>query len=114
MEGGSYSASELNAARTLAARGHNVVLRPPVGTRAAGGTSDLLVNGARYDVYTPTTANANRIISAIAKKNTQAQGVVLDLANTPVTSGELGNVLGRVQGAGATNIVDIIILGGPK
>ncbi|MBP5107925.1 hypothetical protein, partial [Pseudomonas protegens] len=55
-------------------------MRRPVGTRAEGKTSDLLVNGVSYDVYTPATGNADRIISAIAKKNTQAEGVVLDLS----------------------------------
>lgn len=112
LPGGDYSPSELSSARALADAGHNVVLRPPTGTREAGGTSDLLVNGVRYDVYTPTTSNANRIISAIAKKNSQAEGVVLDLSQTSVTRAELGNVLERVRGAGATNIQDVIILGG--
>ena len=87
------------------------MLRSPVGTRAGGGTSDLLVNGMPYDVYTPTTSNPNRIVSAIASKNTQAQGVVLDLRNSPVTLEQLGNVLQRVRGAGATNITDIKIIG---
>jgi filamentous hemagglutinin len=65
-----------------------------------------------YDVYTPTTGNADRIISAIAKKNKQAEGIVLDLRQTTVTRAQLGDVLKRVQGAGATNIKDIIIFGG--
>ena len=111
IPGGIYSPSELSSAQALADAGHNVILRPPVGTRSAGGTSDLLVDGIRYDVYTPTTANANRIISAIAKKNSQAEGIVLDLGATSVTRAELGNVLERVRGAGATNIKDVIILG---
>ncbi|RKH58337.1 hypothetical protein [Corallococcus llansteffanensis] len=112
LPGGNYSPSELNSARALADAGSNVVLRPPRGTREAGGTSDLLVNGVPYDVYTPTTSNANRIVSAIAKKNSQAEGVVLDLSQTSVTRAELGNVLERVRGAGATHIQDVIILGG--
>ncbi|WP_434347080.1 hypothetical protein ACN6A1_01645 [Myxococcus virescens] len=112
IPGGSYSPSELNSAQALADAGRNVVLRPPVGTRTAGGTSDLLVDGVRYDVYTPTTTNANRIISAIAKKNSQAEGIVLDLSQTSVTRAQLGNVLERVRGVGANNIRDVIILGG--
>jgi len=60
----------------MAAQGKKVELRSPVGTRVEGNTSDLLVDGVRYDVYTPTTGNAGRIISAIAKKNTQAEGIV--------------------------------------
>jgi len=52
------------------------------------------------------------IISSIAKKNTQASGIVLDLSNTSVTKEQLGNVLKRVQGAGAKNIKDIKIIGG--
>jgi filamentous hemagglutinin len=65
-------------------------------------------------VYTPTTSNPSRIISAIAKKNSQVQGggVVLDLSGTSVTRAQLGDVLKRVQGAGATGIKDIVIIGG--
>jgi filamentous hemagglutinin len=104
-------ASERVAAEHMAGLGRNVELRDPVGTRAGGGTSDLLVDGVPYDVYTPTSANPNRIISAIAKKNDQATGIVVDLSNSPVTADQLGNVLGRVNGAGATNITDIVIIG---
>ena len=111
IEDGEFSASEIRSAIFLAGRGRNVVLRNPVGTRAGGGTSDLLVDGVRYDVYTPKTKNASRIISAIAKKNDQAEGIVLDLAESPVSLSDLGNVLARVRGAGATNINDIVIVG---
>jgi hypothetical protein len=109
---GTYSASEKAAAQHMADLGNEVTLRPPTGTRAGGGTSDLLVNGTRYDVYTPTTGNPDRIISAIAKKNSQAEGIVLDLSQTSVTQAQLGDILRRVQGAGATNIKNIVIIGG--
>lgn len=49
-------------------------------------------------------------MSAIAKKNQQAQGIVLDLSNSGVTSEQLGDILKRVNNAGAKNIKDIIIL----
>jgi len=55
-----------------------------------------LLDGRGYDIYTPTTVNPNRIISAIAKKNAQAEGVVLDLSATSVTRSQLGNILERV------------------
>ncbi|MFJ3410377.1 CdiA C-terminal domain-containing protein [Pseudomonas protegens] len=80
-------------------------MRRPVGTRAEGKTSDLLVNGVSYDVYTPATGNADRIISAIAKKNTQAEGVVLDLSRRTVTREQLGDVLRRVNGSGAKKLM---------
>lgn len=104
-----YSASELNAAQHIAKLGNSVILRPPSNVAR---TSDLLVNGMPYDVYTPITSNANRIISAIAHKSSQAQGIVLDLSRTSVTAQDLGNILARVQGTGAKNIVDIVIIGG--
>ena len=109
---GTFSKSEIEAAWHMAAQGKSVVLRSPSGTRAAGGTSDLLVDGVRYDVYTPTTSNANRIVSAIARKNSQAEGIVLDLSGSSVTRDQLGNLLRRVNGAGAANIRDIVILEG--
>lgn len=109
-QGGKFSSSEIIAAEYMQSLGNKVVLRSPSGTRAAGATSDLLVNGINYDVYTPTTNNAGRIISAIAKKNGQTTGVVLDLSQTSLTVKELGNVLNRVQGTGAKNIKDVIII----
>ena len=110
---GHFSESEINAAKYVHSQGNDVELRMPTGTRAEGGTSDLLVNGKTYDVYTPETSNPNRIISAIAKKNSQASGVVLDLSKTSVTEEELGDVLKRVQGSGAKNIKDIIVIPKP-
>ncbi|GAB4199030.1 MAG: hypothetical protein Tsb002_34260 [Wenzhouxiangellaceae bacterium] len=41
----------------------------------------------------------------------QAQGIVVDLSNTTVNVDDLGDVLKRVNGAGATNITEIIIIG---
>src|SRR5690606_9413014 len=110
QSGGSFPASEVAAAEYMQSLGHNVILRSPTGTRAAGATSDLLVSGINFDVYTPTTNNASRIISAIAKKNSQTTGVVLDLSQTSVTAKQLGNVLGRVQGTGASNIKSVVIM----
>jgi hypothetical protein len=107
-----YSISELRAAQYMANQGNDVVLRPVINGGNLGRTSDLLVNGVRYDVYTPTTGNPSRIISAIAKKNSQASGIVLDLSNTSVSIADLGNILYRVNKAGATNIIDIVIIGG--
>ncbi|WP_379138279.1 RHS repeat-associated core domain-containing protein [Paenibacillus sp. sgz500958] len=112
--GGNFSASEISAAKYMQQLGNKVVLRNPVGTRAGGGTSDLLVNGMNYDVYTPTTNNVSRIISAMASKNSQTTGIVLDLSQTSVTAEQLGNALARVRGsisaAGKTpNITDIVI-----
>lgn len=110
IKGGVYSQSEVNAANYMRNLGHNVILRPPNGTRAAGGTSDLLVNGVNYDVYTPIINNVNRIVSQTASKNTQTVGVVIDLSKTNVKPAQLSNILQRVQGAGATNIKDIIVI----
>ena len=115
IDGGEYSASEIDAAHYMADLGNDVVLRPPVGTRANGQTSDLLVNGINYDVYTPITTNPSSIIRAITKKNTQTVGVVLDLSKTTVTVDDLGNILARVKGAiektgGTCNIKDIVVM----
>jgi len=110
-----FSQTEINAARYMAEQGHDVVLRPPVGTRLDGGTSDLLVNGINYDVYTPKTSNVSRIVGGIASKNSQTTGVVLDLSQTSATADDFANVLQRVQGsirAGGkeVNITDIVIM----
>ena len=44
--------------------------------------------------------------------NDQASGIVLDLTNTIVTQSDLGDILQRIQGAGATSITDIRVIGG--
>lgn len=103
------SASELRSAKHMQAKGYNIELRDPVNT-GLGRTSDLLINGVPYDVYTPRTNSIDRIVSAIAKKGNQATGVVLDLTETNIEAHQLENILTRVQGAGAKQITDIIIL----
>jgi filamentous hemagglutinin len=114
VDGGNYSESELNAARTLAGQGYDVVLRPPVGTRVDGGTSDLLINGVRYDVYTPDSSNPNTIFENMIKKNNQAVGLFVDLTNTTVTPEDLGgaNVVSVLNASGASNIIDVIFYTG--
>ncbi|WP_428037165.1 hypothetical protein [Chryseobacterium nepalense] len=78
--------------------------------KCEGRTSDLLINGISYDVYTPETSNISSIVRAIRNKNTQCNGVVLDLSKTSIKALDLGNLLKRVQGAGAKNINDIVIM----
>lgn len=108
--------SELKAAQYFVKKGKNVILRNPVGERSPGGkTSDLVVNGVNYDVYTPKTSNIGRIVGAVAEKNDQAKAIVIDLSKTTVKPEELSNILKRVEGsikAGGkeVNIKEIIIL----
>ncbi len=108
--GSGFSASELGAAEALAGQGRNVVLREASGV---GRTSDLLVDGVPYDVYTPTTGSLDRIVSSIASKGSQVNGggVVLDLSKSSLSGVDASELLTRVQGV-TPNISDIIILGG--
>jgi hypothetical protein len=105
------SASELRAARYLAGLGKDVILRDPVGTRAGGGTSDLLVDGVRWDVYTPKTANPDRIVSQVASKGSQVLGggVIIDLSETTVSADQLGNIQSRVAGTGG-RVSQIVVM----
>lgn len=77
-------------AEQLASQGRNVVLSQA--DSAAGRTSDLLLDGIPYDVYTPTTGNLDRIVSSIASKGSQVRGggVVLDLSKSSLTPGQVG------------------------
>jgi len=109
-QGGKYSASEIKAANYMKDLGNDVTLRLPTGTRAGGCTSDLLVNGVNYDVYTPITSNPDRIISAIAGKKDQTVGIVLDLSLTNVSASQLGDVMARLKGKGVTTITNVIIM----
>jgi hypothetical protein len=94
----------------MARRGYDVVLRDTVNVEGVR-TSDLLLNGSiSADVYIPITTNSNRKISAIAKKNSQASQVIVDLSRTNLTPKDFGNVVKRVQNAGGTNIKSIIFI----
>jgi RHS repeat-associated protein len=108
--GEGFSDSELYAARTLSAQGRNVVLREATGV---GRTSDLLVDGVPYDVYTPTTGSLDNIVSAIASKGSQVNGggVVLDLSRSPLTSVDRAALRARVRGV-TNKVSDIIVIGG--
>ncbi|SDG36968.1 SpvB/TcaC N-terminal domain-containing protein [Epilithonimonas hungarica] len=107
---GSFSASEISAARYMAGRGSKVILRDVIEGGAQGRTSDLLVDGLTYDVYTPKTSSVKSIVSAIRSKNSQAQGIVVDLSESSLKPSDLNNILKRVQGAGAKNIKDIVVM----
>ncbi|QGQ18436.1 hypothetical protein GC089_03160 [Cellulomonas sp. JZ18] len=106
------SPSETRAAEHMASLGRDVVLRDPVpGASRGSGTSDLLVDGVQWDVYTPTTRNPSAIISAIAKKGSQVPGggVVVDLSSTSVTAAQLGDVAARVAGTGS-RVREVILM----
>jgi RHS repeat-associated protein len=89
-----FSRSELNSAMWMAEEGNSVVLREAAKATRGKGTSDLLVNGDPWDVFTPTSANPRSVAPAIAKKGNQAPRVVVDLSETSVTSEVLGGVAG--------------------
>ncbi len=96
---GVFSQSERKAAEYMSNLGKNVKLRQPVGQRFVDGrTSDLDVDGVTYDVLTPITNNPAQILSAIAAKNTQARGIVVDLSKSGVEPAALGDVMKRVKG----------------
>ena len=108
----SASASEVRAAEFMADRGRNVVLRDPVAGAARGtATSDLLVDGVQWDVYTPTSTKPTNIIRAIAKKGDQVKGggVVLDLSKSSVTAADLGDIMGRVTNS-TSRVSDVVVL----
>ena len=87
-------------------------MRDPVAGAARGsGTSDLLVNGVQWDVYSPVSSNPSAIISAIAKKGSQVPGggVVVDLSGTSVSAADLGDVAARVAGTGS-RVGQVVIL----
>jgi hypothetical protein len=115
--GESFSPSEKDVAQYLASQGRNVVLRQATGV---GRTSDLLVNGTPYDVYTPEAGTSVRnILSNTAGKWTQVNGggVVVNLSNTGLSASDFGsNALARVNGFvnswGGTPLSDVIFYGG--
>lgn len=94
----------------MALLGRDVVLRPSSGPRTGGGTSDLLVGGRPYDVYTPTGSSPSNIVNKIAREKSQAAGVVVDLGQTTVKVHELGDIMARLRGKGVTTIQEVIFI----
>ncbi|MEV7618109.1 RHS repeat-associated core domain-containing protein, partial [Streptomyces sp. NPDC089799] len=93
------SASEVSAAEHMASLGKKVELRDPVGTRAGGQTSDLLVDGVPWDVYSPVSTNPKAIINKVAKKHSQVHGggVIVDLSGTGLSASEFDGALVTVN-----------------
>jgi Contact-dependent growth inhibition CdiA C-terminal domain len=107
---GNFSTSERKSAQYLQNLGKNVQLRKPTGLRAANGsTSDLVVDGVTYDVYTPFTSNAGNIIGRIFEKRTQANGVVLDLSRSGVNPADFRDIMKRLNGAAKTKGIELNI-----
>lgn len=112
------TAEETRAAQKVHALGHEVVLRDPPhggGTRGVD-TSDLIVDGEQYDIYSPETGNLNRIVSELVRKRSQVTGggVVLNLENSPldVTDIDVESLLYRVNNAtsGSPPLSNIIVI----
>lgn len=92
-------------------RVRDVYLRNPEGRRQAdgqGNTSDLLIDGETFDIYTPEPTAGNNdkkngaIVRHIAQKNSQATGIVLNLSNTDVEIDPEDRILARLKGIVAT------------
>jgi hypothetical protein len=117
ITGTKYSASERAVAEWLAKQGRKVELRDPVNIQNVR-TSDLVVDGIKYDVYTPISTNPKAIIGKTAKKHSQVNGggVVIDLTKCGLKPEDFGNVLARVNGYikswGKTPMSDIIFYTG--
>ncbi len=93
------SAAELEAARALRGIGLEVEFRTPAGDIGVEGirTSDFLVSGTPFEVFAPTTGNANRVVSQLAKKLPQADRFVLNLSRSPLGPADFANLLQRIN-----------------
>ncbi|MFE7379763.1 hypothetical protein ACFU9F_05270 [Streptomyces zhihengii] len=77
----------------MASLGNRVTLRDPIGTRAGGQTSDLLVNDVPWDVYSPQSSSVKGILNKVAKKHSQVHGggVIVDLSGTGLSVADFGS-----------------------
>jgi hypothetical protein len=93
------AAAEIEAARALRKAGLDVHFRTAAGDIGVQGvrTSDFLINGIPFEVFSPTTANPSRIVSQLAKKLPQADRFVLNLSQSSVGTADLRNLLGRIN-----------------
>jgi hypothetical protein len=83
-----FSDRELQVAQALSESGSRVLLRAKAGDQA---TSDLIVDGEYWDVYTLRTSSVNRIISEATHKGAQVQGggVAIDLTQSALREADL-------------------------
>lgn len=117
------SPEELNAAAELSGElgaGHAIELRDPPadgGTRGVN-TSDLLVDGVQYDIYSPKTGKLDRIAATLVGKRSQVDGggIVLNLQNSPLNAGDVdvAQLLYRVNAAKSNSapLAGIYVVGG--
>lgn len=77
-----------------------MTLRDPVGTRAEGNTTDLVVDGVTWDVYTRPWRFREKPHHEHREEVRPSPwlGVIVDLSTSPFSAGQLGNVLGRANG----------------
>lgn len=102
---------ELRVARVLYQRGNEVVLRASAESAVGGGSSDLFVNGRRWDVFALKTKSADRIVSALAARRGQSptHEVILDLSQTCVVAADLVGLEALLIGLGAAP-GDIVVI----
>jgi hypothetical protein len=103
---------EINAAKALKAKGINVHFRKAAGDQGihkvrtadffVGGEKGTGIGGQIYDVFSPSSSNAGRVVSQTAKKLSQTDRIVLNLDNTTLTVDDLSNIIHRVN-----NILEI-------
>jgi Contact-dependent growth inhibition CdiA C-terminal domain len=98
------------AADTLADAGYRVEHNRQ--SNAPGAKNhDVFVEGRRFDVYSPeASTSASNIVSGVGRKFAQADRVVLNLSENPVSRSELRAAFA----AGNTGIKEVIVIGPDK
>jgi len=109
VRGANFSESEFEVAQFLSDKGHHVVLQEA--DSSASKMSDMVVDGRRWDTYTPRTDSVKAVVSAVARKAKQVEGgvVVVDLRFSGLSIQDCASVASRVQGV-TGGVSDVIVL----
>jgi filamentous hemagglutinin len=91
-------------AQVLADHGLDVTQLPNTGR--PGANPDLSINGEVADVYAPTSGNLQTVRDTVATKvSTQAPNVVINLADSPLSSTQVAQFLQRNPVAGMDSVI---------
>ena len=108
--GATTSPAETRVGQTLARDIPSDVVRVPESTAQGRRVGDYLINDRTAELITPRTANMDRLLNAVQRKQKQAGIVIVDLTETALSSSSVASNLPRLFGRPSFGGVDTLII----
>lgn len=106
-----HSEHEKAVAHALASKyGKHVELVPTVNYPGGIQTPDYLIDGARYDLKSPTGQGKYLLKGMVARKERQAPNFILDITNCPLSLEEIERQINTIFASRQTEFVEKIVV----